>query len=579
MTESNENGNISTYTYDVLGNPLSYDNDLYYQTYTYDSMNRLVSTSVDDELVEYTYDANSNLLRSARNGNVYSETEYNAANLPVVTKFITNEGVEDLTRYTYNPDGNLAMSMGMDTSSMYYYDGANRLVYENTWGDGIGYDDRYTYDSFGNRTGRAHRDYYNNTSENNAYTYNSINQLVSKSDGLDTVTFAYDTVGNMTAATKNGNVVKQYTYDLFNRLKTANVNGNSASYTYNGDNLRQSKTVNGVTTQHLYNGSDIVADMGTSDTIYARGLGLAFIKDENGVMNYAITPRGDVAKLMNETGTTHDYTYSAYGEATGENVHTVNPFGYTGEYTDTETGLIYLRNRYYDPEIGRFLTEDTYWNVDNMIYGDDKDLMKKRHFGNVINYKKLSRDDIINLKLSETTEHIEPDINAINQSSNLYIYAMCNPNLFIDPSGERVTGYGITGSASLLVGYEGQILWVVDDKGNFALMTVNGGISSIGLSLGGVVFSFPDMPNIYEMAGQGFGISINNVSGNSGGTLLTSGDYVGIAYSAGIGGEVDVSVSADVTYTTITPINGNLNSIGGWLKNAINTILPKDWEI
>ena len=35
-----------------------------------------------------------------------------------------------------------------------------------------------------------------------------------------------------------------------------------------------------------------------------------------------------------------------------------NPFRYAGEYFDEETGLIYLRNRYYDPETGRFISED-----------------------------------------------------------------------------------------------------------------------------------------------------------------------------------------------------------------------------
>ena len=35
-----------------------------------------------------------------------------------------------------------------------------------------------------------------------------------------------------------------------------------------------------------------------------------------------------------------------------------NPFGYCGEYTDSESGLIYLRNRYYSPDIARFVTED-----------------------------------------------------------------------------------------------------------------------------------------------------------------------------------------------------------------------------
>ena len=78
---------------------------------------------------------------------------------------------------------------------------------------------------------------------------------------------------------------------------------------------------------------------------------------------------------------------------------------YCGEYYDAESGFIYLRNRYYDPSIGRFITEDPYWNVDNMIYGDDN--------GKV------------------------PSISAIMQSCNLYVYCGNNPINRYDPSGNN----------------------------------------------------------------------------------------------------------------------------------------------
>ncbi len=69
-------------------------------------------------------------------------------------------------------------------------------------------------------------------------------------------------------------------------------------------------------------------------------------------------PRGDVRYLVSQDGTVNDYTYTAYGEKVGTNDNSVNPFGYCGEYFDAETDLVYLRNRYYDPEMHRFITED-----------------------------------------------------------------------------------------------------------------------------------------------------------------------------------------------------------------------------
>ena len=53
-----------------------------------------------------------------------------------------------------------------------------------------------------------------------------------------------------------------------------------------------------------------------------------------------------------------EYDYDAYGNELTENEGDENPYRYCSENTDEETGLIYLRNRYYDPELGRFLTED-----------------------------------------------------------------------------------------------------------------------------------------------------------------------------------------------------------------------------
>ncbi len=51
-------------------------------------------------------------------------------------------------------------------------------------------------------------------------------------------------------------------------------------------------------------------------------------------------------------------TYGAYGELTGSTGTATTPFGYDGQYTNTDTGLIYLRARNYDPATGQFLSVD-----------------------------------------------------------------------------------------------------------------------------------------------------------------------------------------------------------------------------
>ena len=54
------------------------------------------------------------------------------------------------------------------------------------------------------------------------------------------------------------------------------------------------------------------------------------------------------------------YRYDAYGNTTRSNNTLNNPYQYNAEYTDSSTGLQYLRARYYDSSQGRFTAKDTY---------------------------------------------------------------------------------------------------------------------------------------------------------------------------------------------------------------------------
>ena len=74
---------------------------------------------------------------------------------------------------------------------------------------------------------------------------------------------------------------------------------------------------------------------------------------------YVFNGSMDVTQLTDLSGDViRDYDYDPYGvqltDATGD----TNPFRYKGEYFDEETGFIYLRARYYDPAIGRFISLD-----------------------------------------------------------------------------------------------------------------------------------------------------------------------------------------------------------------------------
>ena len=79
---------------------------------------------------------------------------------------------------------------------------------------------------------------------------------------------------------------------------------------------------------------------------------------------YILNPTGDVIALV-DTGwnTVVSYAYDSWGKVTAiegdQDLGKKNPLRYRGYYWDEETGLFYLASRYYDPEVGRFISADT----------------------------------------------------------------------------------------------------------------------------------------------------------------------------------------------------------------------------
>src|SRR5690606_2244459 len=144
-------------------------------------------------------------------------------------------------------------------------------------------------------------------------------------------------------------------------------------YRYNGDNLLIERIENGVTTRYYYDGQDIIAEgivQSNGDVIqktsYIRGNGLAMQEGTNGAKAYYVhNGHGDVVGLYGQNGEElNTYTYDIWGNTIDQTVNANggvdNLFRYSGEYWDETTGLQYLRARWYDPSLGRFINEDTY---------------------------------------------------------------------------------------------------------------------------------------------------------------------------------------------------------------------------
>ena len=138
----------------------------------------------------------------------------------------------------------------------------------------------------------------------------------------------------------------------------------SDTYAYDGNSLRASQTIFGTTTYVTWDmtkGLPLLLNDGTNNYIYGPGgPPVEQINTTTGTTLYLHHDQaGSTRLLTGSTGKTEaTFTYDAYGNQTGHTGTATTPLGYDGQYTSADTGLIYLRNRVYDPSTAQFLTRD-----------------------------------------------------------------------------------------------------------------------------------------------------------------------------------------------------------------------------
>ena len=352
---------LRSYSYDAYGkvkeikdyrNRLKNGAQAVQKIYTYDSFDRVKEMTYTDletgkvmESYRYSYDKNSNITE---------KTEVN--NYPKEEK----DKVNETKAYTYDALGRLTKTVTTDHKN----DDRTKTV-------------TYTYDKAGNRTKE------DDGTTQTAYTYNGLDQLQTatkeKGTAVDEVRqYSYDANGNQTDVknTKTGQT-ESYTYDAENRLSKVSVtdkDGKTAVIQqnhYNGDGQRIQKVEGSKTTNYYYQDGVVsyTTDGENSQTsqnlIGTDGNILAtqrYGSDHTDYLLYHKDIQGSTTSLVKEDGSADaTYRYTDFGETTinGDN-KAENEVCYTGGIYDHSTGLYYLNARYYNPEDGRFVTEDTY---------------------------------------------------------------------------------------------------------------------------------------------------------------------------------------------------------------------------
>jgi len=143
-----------------------------------------------------------------------------------------------------------------------------------------------------------------------------------------------------------------------NRMTAATIAAATSTYAYNGDGVRVSRTTAGVTTNYVQDVASslpVVLQDGADTDVY--GLGLISITDGSGVQTYRLSDGlGSTTDLVDASGNVIvAYTYDAFGAVRTQTTPNDNEWLFTGEQRDEESGYDFLRARYYDPEVGRFL--------------------------------------------------------------------------------------------------------------------------------------------------------------------------------------------------------------------------------
>lgn len=428
---------VQTYVYDLAGRLQTLSTPVVLNhpesgtfTVSYDTAGRRISEQYPDgKTVSHTLDANGNAIRMDYPGSYYIERVFDELNR--------------LTDIKLNGSGSAALHFDYDPLSR-----RTGLTYENGTSVSYGHQLNNDLDQLVQT--------FVGSSVTFGYDFNAIHQLTGQSISDDQFmwhpasggTIAYGTANNMNqyptvggltqvhnpngCLTDNG--VWDFGYDTFNQLISATDGVTSVAYLYDPTGRQLQKNVGGTKSNYLYAGMQRIADYDGSNTllqryVYGAGLDEPLIKiTSGGTKTYMHHDRmGNVIGITNSSGAViNRFKYSPWGESPNMSGTT---FGFQGQRYDSDTGLYYMKLRYYDSKTGRFLQPDPIGYCDGL---------------------------------------------------NIYQFADNNPNNFTDPLGLAADGSVLHSDIGSLVGGMGSLNGGLLGGGGAIIPASEGGNSFVG---------------------------------------------------------------------------------------------------
>jgi RHS repeat-associated protein len=343
-------GQVVSYAYDANSNRTQLSlNGATTATYQYDVINRLTQLADDASLnTTFSYDATNKLTSRTLPNGVVTTPQYDGLNR--LTRLTHAKGANTLAdfQYQFNTVNDITQMIDGAGSHNYSYDSLNRLTAASHPNQT---NESYTYDDVGNRTA---------SHQGSSYTYQPFNRLVAANGA----SFGYDANGNLISKTDAGGSWT-YSWDYENQLKQASKSGGAAViYAYDalGRRVQRTSSASG-TTKFIYDGADVLRDLDDSGSVlanYLNGPGVDNrLRQTAGTMAayFAVNHLGTTSALTDASGDiTATLDYDSFGKVTSGAATT--RYTYSGREIDPETALMYYRARFFDPQVGRFISED-----------------------------------------------------------------------------------------------------------------------------------------------------------------------------------------------------------------------------